>query len=94
MLRLLDFGALPVGMPFYEFVLAASDKSSSATTIIRIRVQNANVNEPVIVPLPKLTIYRQQLGTNLPIAQVAASDKDGSEVTFYFVDSSWLIYGF
>ena len=82
----MDFSALPIGRPFYELNLIASDKTASASTVIRIIVQNANVNPPVIVPLPPLRIYRQQLTKGFPFAQVAATDRDGGEVSFFFVD--------
>nr|CDS18766.1 neural cadherin [Echinococcus granulosus] len=83
----LSFAALPIGRPFYEFELIASDASSSASTLIRVMVQNANVNPPVIIPLPRLKIFRQQIAKAYPFAQVAATDEDGGNVSFFFVDT-------
>ncbi|KAM7536230.1 hypothetical protein Aperf_G00000082111 [Anoplocephala perfoliata] len=82
----LDYDSLPVGRPFYEFELIASDKTSSDRTTIRVMIQNANVNPPVIVPLPRMRIYRQQVNSSYPFAQVAATDRDGGSVNFHFVD--------
>lgn len=77
---------LPIGRPFYEFELVASDKTSSAGTVIRVMIQNANVNPPVILPLGSFRIYRQQNLNSYPLAQVAATDRDGGTVNFFFVD--------
>ncbi len=83
----LRFDNLPFGKPFYEFRLTATGPTGSANTLIRVMIQNANVNPPVITPLPPLQLYRQQRPGNRPFAQVAATDKDGGRVNFYFLDS-------
>ncbi|KAL5106290.1 Neural-cadherin [Taenia crassiceps] len=82
----LSFADLPIGRPFYEFELVASDESSSASTLIRVMIQNANANPPVIIPLPRLQIFRQQYAKAYPLAQVCAIDKDGGNVNYFFVD--------
>ena len=93
--RPLRYDTLPIGRPFYEFELIASDSQSSAVTLIRIMIQNANINPPVLLPLPKLTIFRQQYDKGLPFVQVAAYDLDGSAINYYFVDSRkfWRLFG-
>lgn len=83
----LSFSDLPIGRPFYEFELIASDKSSSASTLIRVMVQNANVNRPVIIPLPPLKIFRQQVANKYPFAQICATDLDGGNISYFFVDT-------
>ncbi|VDD83839.1 unnamed protein product [Mesocestoides corti] len=84
----LRFDNLPFDQPFYAFQLTASSASGSASTLIRVLIQNANVNRPVVIPLPKLTIFRQVPLNTFPIAQAAATDADGGAVAFFFVDTT------
>ncbi|VDK36063.1 unnamed protein product, partial [Taenia asiatica] len=83
----LRFADLPIGRPFYEFELVASDESASASTLIRVMVQNANVNPPNIIPLGPLEIFRQRAVGTLPFAQICATDEDGGNIKYFFVET-------